>query len=341
MHDISGLIGNVNILIQIDGKNTKINNITINKSGNNDNLILENNISTIDEYNKYKKLARYITEYIYWLYSKYLHEKNINSYIDMNSVEILKDFKNKYIRIDENYDYNTRPIYKIFSMDSGVILGNKLVLKSEENLKRLFYILKLMLNRNSEKIMTYYTRKTIENYYVDITDFNQYNFQIILEGEKSILKWIDEKNKKNIIYNKIILNILDKPNANNDKPNANNDKDDDFDEENDIEYVKNKEWDVNAYFFKNNLISNKIYIAQNIDSLLKAINIGFIWKKHNYNPGKKVDNINEIYEFTLYSYINKNKIKKHKIDGITNDYDIKIIGFRYNDMPLYTVLLDI
>ena len=37
----------------------------------------ESNISIIDNYNKYKKLSRYITEYMFWLFSTYIHKNKL------------------------------------------------------------------------------------------------------------------------------------------------------------------------------------------------------------------------------------------------------------------------
>ena len=189
-------------------------------------------------------------------------------------------------------------------MNSGIMKVNKLVIKSEETLKRIFYVLKLYIIRNYEKIIEYRTKVMIENFYVDITDFDEYSFQVILEGESSIYKWINEKNKNNLLFN-IIIPKINTP-----------------------------------YFFKNILIDNKIYIAQNVDTLLNAINVAIIWNKYKYNPGKNVlIEEKDILECVLYSYTNNKNIKKYIIEGIQNDYKIKILGYKLDDKSYYTVLL--
>jgi hypothetical protein len=294
--EIEGILGNIKISIPIEN-GLIIEGISINKSNIN---YPENNISTIELYNKYKKLSRYITEYLFWLYSNFIYEENINEK-DILSDDILNNFKNKYIEIINNFEYNNIP--KSFDTDSGLMNDNKLILKSEETLKRLFYILKLYIVRNYKNIISYRERTMIQNFYEDITDFDLYPFQVLLEGEESIIKWIKEKNKQNIIYNYVLINTNE------------------------------------PYYFKNKLISNRIYIAQNTDSYNKAVNICLTWIKNKYNPMSNVMNDEKELECVLYSYTNNKNIKKYNIEGKENDYNIQIIGYKINGNPFYTSLL--
>ena len=116
--ELQGKIGNVNISIPINGENKVFKNIpsiTIIKKNNSEVDTLsypENDESVIENYNKYKKLSRYITEYIYWLYSKFIFEEKIknNEILNPNN---LTNFKNKYILIQDDFDYEK--INKTFS----------------------------------------------------------------------------------------------------------------------------------------------------------------------------------------------------------------------------------
>ena len=308
IQELQGQLGNININIPIDGEDKVLTTIPNSKFivkkikseietisyPQNDNSVLEN-------YNNYKKLSRYISEYIYWLYSKYIFEENIKQEEILNSKNLL-NFKNKYILLQEDFQY--QQINKTFSMNSGIMKDNKIVIKSEETLKRIFYVLKLYIVRNYKEIIDYHKRVMIENFYVDITDFDEYSYQVILEGENSIYKWISEKNKNNILFNTIIQQIK------------------------------------TPYFFKNTIINNRIYIAQNVDSLIEAINISIIWNNNKYNAGKNViTEEKDILEFSLYSYTNNKNIKKYVIEGIPNDYKIKILGYKIDNKTNYTVLL--
>ena len=342
-------LGNIEISIPVENNTNIKEDIEIEKiiksdlsinNINKDEMILSESI--ISEFNLYKKLSRYIIEYLLWLFSHYLNENNITD-IDLITPLDFKKFKDKYIKIDKEFIYGR--VRKMFGMNEGVMSDNKLVLKSEETLKRLFYVLRLFLIRNEQKILLYYTKNFIDNFYLDISDFDFNNIQIILQGEDSISKWIFEKNTENKIHDKVLLNL-----NYNKKTEINFDiKDEEeqfgIEKEDEDEKIKEKNeseekiWNITPYFFRNFLIDNKIYLAQNINSLTKGMNIAKIWNTKKFNPGSNVLDENIFLEFTLYDFRNKNNINVHRIDGDENDYDIKILGFKYSDKSLYTVLL--
>ena len=313
--ELRGKIGNINISIPIDGNDKQIYAIPVVKIINKDiigenifnsDLVNYSNsyISTLTKFNFYKKLSRYITEYIIWLYSKFVNRNNIKEEDYLKS-DILENFKNNNITIDENFEYGQ--VNKTLSMDSSLMSDNKLVLKSEETLKRLFYVLRLYIARNLENFKNFKDKKMIQDFYVDLTDFDYYPFQVILQGENSIIKWIDEKNKNNFLSNEII-----------------NEK-------------------TLPYFFRNELINdNKIYLVQNTDSYIKAQNIAIFWNNYNYNPGTNVTiEKTLIYKANLYSYRNNKNIKNYLIDGEDNDYNINIVGYKVDGNSLFSVLLEI
>ena len=51
----------------------------------------------------------------------------------------------------------------------------------------------------------------MENYYIDTTDFDEYKDQVLLYGDESILKWIDEVSNKYTLYSTVQPNIIYKP----------------------------------------------------------------------------------------------------------------------------------
>lgn len=346
--ELIGNLGNFNVSILIDGKNKKLEDIDISilKTFSNE-YKEEKDQSIITEYNKMKKLSRYVIEYMFWLFSKYLNDNNIKlEDIDGN---VYKNFKNEYIEINQNFIYENVP--KTFSLeDNGIINNKKIIVKSEDSLKRLFYVLRMEQLRNYKKLISYYQNKMIENYYVDITDFDEYNYQVILEGESSIAKLIEEKNDKNLIYDNVHLKeeSIDKK-VDKDIEDEDDDEEELEKDETEVKDEKSKNkfkkfWNIKPYFFKNNLIStNEIYLAQNIDSYLKAIEIASTWENDKYNPGIDVKESEIQQEFTLYSFVNNKKIKKYVVEGNDNTYDIKILGYKVNfenkKRNLYTVLL--
>lgn len=290
-------IGNIKVSIPVDDIDP-IDNVPIINKGIS---YPENKFSVIDNHNKYKKLARYVLEYTFWMFSNYLQEDKKRDI----SITTINNFIKEKIKIDKDFEYN-KPVGKIFDINSGVMDAQKLVVKSEETLKRLIYTLRVSLRRSRKKIEDYYKRQTIEHYYVDVTDFDQYPLQVILQGDKSVDKWVDEQKIKYIIHDSVQLD-LETP-----------------------------------YFFQNVLIDDKIYLAQNIDSLQKAREIAENWFNSGFNIGKKTVGTYKRFKFNLYSYINSENIVKRNIKGINTRYDIKIMGYKLDDdVSFFTVLLEI
>ena len=303
--NLSSIISETDInqfLVEIDAKYiTKSNNKISCKIGDVNAFIYINKIgitsSYIVEYNKYKKLSRYITQYFFWLYSKCGED-----------IDVLK---REYIKFDSNFEYGN--VSNKFSMnEKGIMENNKLVLKSQEVFDRLYYLLKIYTYQNPIGIRNYSSRILIDNYYIDISDFDTYDHQVIIHGEDSL--------------NKFILS----------------------DEQNEIQYIIQDEIQFNIttpYLFKNILIDNTVYLAQNTQTIENAINIYKNWKTNKYNIMNNIDeNDSKITGFVFYAYKNKNTIEKYYIrgDGISL---AKIVGYKVyeNDYEytLYTVLLPI
>ena len=283
----SGMLGNVEVTIPIIATEPDIDIPNFEEGINYTEIIS----SRMSDYNLYKKLSRYIVAYMLWLYSSYLYNKE--------DISMYK-FQEKYIKIDPNFVYGH--VGKVFSRESGVMSKGQLVVKSTETLKRLMYVLRL---ENKDKILSYHTRTVIENYYSDITDFDQYQTQVILQGEQSVEKWINEHLMKHYeLYDSIQL---------------------------DHDY---------PYFFKNNLVEDVVWLAQNTDTMDNAIGIWSTWYNEKYNPGyTPISVYGSDYIFSLYSYRNKSDIKKYTVGkGLIVD-TLKIMAYKVNDQTLYTVLL--
>jgi hypothetical protein len=283
--EITGIIGNVSVSIPIENTNTIPNIPILDRSLS---YSLEK-ISKLDTYNYYKKLSRYITEYIYWLYSKYLDEINSD---DTESLTNIANFRKKYIKIIPEFKYSQ--INKNFSMKSSLINDNKLILTSEEILKRIIYVLREFSVRHSRELLNYKNKKSMEGYYIDITDFNNYYNQVILQGNNSIQKWIDEQSNKYIISHKVIPEKRQ------------------------------------PYFFQNKLVKDEIFLAQNTDTIEKALYISQQWYENDLNPNNNLpENISNIkLQFMLYSYINENSINKYLVRGKNPDYSVRVIGYK-------------
>lgn len=259
----------------------------------------EKDYSSLGKYNKNKKLARYLVEYTLWVYSTYLNENGI---IDVNDDNI-SQFSKKFFVIKPNYHYGH--IEKNLKKDSPILdkETGKIVVHEEETIKRLVYVLRLSAQRNVDSVRRYHERTVIRNYYVDITDFDKYSEQVILYGEESVSKWILENNIIYTIHNELQVGVN------------------------------------TPYFFKNTLIDNNVYIAQNTQTLDKASDIAVTWSRKGYNPGIYAS-ITPPVTFTLYAYINGSNISKgRQIKGKPFSSEVKILGYKIDNNAEYTVLL--
>lgn len=258
------------------------------------------NKSTLERFNFYKKTIRYITEYLLWLFSRYLQLKNISEVTD----SVLARFAKKTLKIEENHEYKTVP--KVFSLDNSIVSGGKLVVKSEEMAKRLMYVLKLYSIRDMKTLREYHARKGIKHYYEDITDFDYHSNQVIIQGDDAIDKWRQESRISIDLENGIVIGTK------------------------------------LPYFFRNKLVGNEIFLAQNTNSLQSALTVGITWQKSDYNMGVDVVNVEDYkkYSFILYSYVNENDIVERKVRGEV-ETNIRILGYKLKGTPNYTVLLNL
>lgn len=289
---INILFFNTKVSIPIEKGTSIINGIKIDKDKN-----INTDESKLELYNKNKKIALLLKEYTLWMYSKFLHKNKI---IDENHLEY---FSRNFFTIIPDYEY--LKLNKIFSKKrSSFVQNNKIIVRNEETIKRLIFLLRINLENNYTELYNYHSKKHIDNYYQSINDFTKYDNQIILYGEDSINKILYENKNDYYLSNKIRIGY--------NKP----------------------------YFFKNKLVDNNVYLAQKVDTIEKAINISVVWKDYNYNPGIYSKNMS-IIKFTLFSYINENNIKKNIVKGQENDYNIKILAYKINNEPEYIALLSL
>lgn len=289
LKELIGIWGNVNVNIpvqddiKISGVPEKISGLSYPPS----------RISQLSDFSRNEKIAKFTIEYMFWLYSKFIDGEEP----DIESIIVFAD---ETFEIDPYFEYKN--INKELSMNSNMLKNGKLVVESEEEIKRLLYVLRLAIVRRRTEIIEYKDRKSIDNFYSDVTDFTAISSQVILEGENSVDNWIQEKRKRNEIFNRI---CPDKS---------------------------------IPYFFSNkNISSGHIYIAQNTDSFEKALDICQTWNIIGYNPGMDPEKISEdeVDEYTLYSYQSANDIIQY---GKLTEY--KVIGYKVGDVSMFTALLN-
>lgn len=258
-------------------------------------------ISALTTFSQNKKIVRYMTEYLFWIFSRYIQAENIGQISD----KVLAKFAKKSFVIDPKHRYEIVP--KIFGNNNGIMRDGKIVVHSEEVIKRLMYVLKLFSIQDTKTLREYYTRNAITHYYIDITDFDYYPSQVILQGEDAIDKWIQESKFSIHLQRGIIVGSQ------------------------------------SPYFFKNDLVNeDKVFLAQNANSLEMALAIAVNWQKSGYNSGADSDETKKKYTFTLYSYTNPENITSRQVVGKSSlAKEIRVLGYKLGGSPFYTTLLEV
>ena len=263
------------------------------------------------EYNKMKKLSRCIVNHFIWLYSNYVNEiidPDYRTYNDLTNDDF-SEFIEIYVEIDPTFNYEMVP--NILSFDSeGIIRDGKLIVKSEETLNRLKYVLKHKIVRDFNRMINFHNQTGMADYYIDIDDFDSHSsIQTLLKGKDFTEKWLRD------------IDISD-----------------DYELYNEINLKKTQ------YFFNNQLIDEKMYIARNVDTIEKAIQLGIFWNIEKYNPDKNIEKFDEIYGYKIlfYSYKNPKNIEKYTIEKSDemNGGKLKIVGYKVNGIKKFTVLLE-
>lgn len=254
-------IGNVNGYILYNGeKDKKEFEIDVNTQ----------DISRLDFYNFDRKISKYLLEYFLYLFSIYYNKSPDDN-------EIITRFIQEKILVIPDFKYKNVDI--MFSLENGLMKDNKLVVPSDEMLRRLSFTLSLMLQQNKNKVLEYNKNIFIPNYYEDITDFERKPSELLLQGQNSFLRWINIE-KRELKLSKTIIPLKIEP-----------------------------------YFFMDNE-SQSISLAQNNNSLEASLYVSDIWEHNRYNAGfNPKERLNKNIEYNLYSYKNSKNITRIKKGG--------------------------
>lgn len=265
-------------------------------------LVNNKESSRLDLFNKYYRISRYLTETLYYLFSQYLNKNNI----DIVNDNIINDFiKNNIIIIEKPKYISQNKFTKDFTQ--FMTDDNKLMITTYEILKRIIYVLRLKIRQSFKELKNYKDFKYIQNFYFDVSDFDKYKNQVIVYEENGINNYLLSFNKQEIFFDNIQIDLI------------------------------------YPYFFKNDLIEEgKMFLAQNTDTLEKALATAVTWNQKGFN-NRGMDILENIKDLSLilYSYVNRYDIKPYTIIGDKNNYNIKLIGYILNNTINYTVLLDL
>jgi len=264
--------------------------------------IFENQRSKLSIYNDNKKNARYLTEYVFWLFSRFYNEGKYEKISD----KVIHKFATSHIIIDPNIEYKN--IQKLFSDNNEFVQNGIMILKSEEMKKRLLYVLKMYSVRSTKSLINYKNHNVIQVYYKDITDFDMYSNQVILYGFDSLYKWIYERINTYKIFNEINIGNLPY-------------------------FFKNEQIENGMIFIAQNTKSlNQAY------KISQTWNI-YHYNESVYNKSNKIQEI--ITNYIFYKYQARKKIIREVVGNVNKQNIIRIIQYKKEGYTSYISLLNI
>lgn len=240
---------------------------------------------------KSQKIAKYLREYMAFMFSNFLHENNMTAITE----SVISKFVSERIQIVRNFEYKIKSTS--FSENSFVNPDTKkIMISSSELLKRLIFSLRIDCTQRLQDVFEYYKKTKAQHFIIDMTDFQTYPNQVIVEGKESIEKYISGTPLVYPVSNRI------------------------------IEYSKR------VYFFQNSLVSDKTYIAYNVETLEDAYACVYNWNKFRI---VSKDAAEFTYDTDVLTYVSNDNISSYHN---ANSPD-KIVGYKRDDDPSYTVLL--
>lgn len=237
-----------------------------------DKLRIKSKIPVIDEdmdaYTHLKRIARYIVEYYIWLFSEFVNKKSINTqiniYEDTDLGEALKEFNKDLTTVIPGHHYPIMP--RTFSTKTeGVMRNGRLIADSEETLRRLTYCCWIFVRRRDAEFISYRNRRTIKDYYVDVSDFDSHPSQLVVIGEPSLHATVQRTRRSYTVEA--------------------------------LPYMS----DIDPFFL---MYQDEVYIAQPAISTESALRIAYQWRTTGINPGiypTHMTTIEDNYEVITHS----------------------------------------
>ena len=302
LNELIGLWDNIEISIPIkDNTIIKLDNIPIKDKELN---YFKQSNSYLEIYNNNQKIANYLLEHTYWLFSNYLHDNNKTN-IQKSDFDY---FSNNFFNINTNHKYTLNKDILFSDISDNIFINKKkLIVTSQEMIKKLMYSLRLFSIRNMKELKDYKNKFSIKKSYNYISDFIEYSNQIILYNIDSVFDWINKKSNIYIVYNSTDSNI--------------------------------KFLNYNEPYYIN--FNKHTFLAVNSKDLYKSLDISTTWNNDNYNKNifsntnKKFKNIS----YNLHIYV-VDKFVLNKVNGGNPSINI-LIHRNNNDNIIYTSLLSL
>lgn len=287
-----------------------------------------NQESSLNSFNTLARQARYIIEYVTWIFSKWNNSQRNKGTMK----QILKQFANEKFQLKTGHEY-PKSIPRRFDPNlPGIIYDGKILVSKPSIRNKLIYALQIRLSQNTKEVSEYRNRTHIKNYYQDITDFSFQDNSIILFGTNMVLSWIRSKLPHYVLHDRIIhppkedIETIEQTEDNKE----------------DIQTIKNPEVIVDPYFIRLELLPGKfgkiIFLAQHASDIKNALFICKTWTNTGINPGKGTEKVTDKVPFYLISYNSPIEYTIESINGTIPGQPI-ILHYKYDEEVFVVALL--
>jgi hypothetical protein len=158
----------------------------------------------ISEFGRKEKLAKIIYQYTLFILSKYMSE--IGKSTPLDDSDLMKFVRDKTVIIP-NYKYEG-DISSIFNLSSQFVSnGEKVILSSNEMLRRVLYMVRLYQNTNIKKLLEYQRNTNIEDYFENINDYDIVSNGVLIDGEATVKNMMGQLAQKPTASDRVIPEI--------------------------------------------------------------------------------------------------------------------------------------
>jgi len=275
------------------------------------NELFRRNETIVSQFSHHKKIAKLIYQYGLFFMSHFMHSNGINE--PLNDQQMV-DFINSKIEVNPNYSFNNREFSPRFSMNSQFVQRNRLIVTSNEMLKRLIFMFRLFQNNHFEELLGYKDKTFAENYYNEISDFDESKLQFIFDNQEAVKALIENYSTDNTVTKNV---RIDHP---------------------------------HPYFIHNTAIGDRIYLAQNVfqtqdedvSNLEIAIKLVKFWNQFGFNVTKDISL--EDYQLTnqpvdVYTFRTNENVSN--LTNHPNPLPGLVVGYLVKGEPAYTALMPI
>lgn len=208
-------------------------------------MYYNDNRSPLKDMIRLEKTARILGDVAMWQLSRYVGDNKVTR-------ETLTKFLNDKVQIDNYIDYEIDEMSPRFrDVSNKMIFEDKLVVPNIEILKRLLYHLSMVSHTSPDLLKSYRKLDMIPSFFSSVTDFRNETGEYVLDSKSAIDNLLKTKKRDSV------WNVVDSVRINTEQ----------------------------TYFFKNKLIGDNVFFAQNAHSYMHANYIINTLRTTGINPG--------------------------------------------------------